>query len=250
MATASPGSVTPPVKKPLINESMNLKLAVGSMERQKGSTQLLSDVCQEFNLKRRALYDFTSIMERFGCCSRVYNERFIWNGLDLAKHSVALIEKHCTNIDDEREMLSLLDCSKDSSLPHIAQAIIALFLHMQVPTLNIKEVCTFFSESPEKYQTMLRKLYTVTSRLEVGGLLKRTQNSAEIRIVRNDPPQAMRISDLMNTASELKMQKLYEHRREVFQACQTSYDRTMFTSSSSSSCPSSTQQSASETMVV
>ena len=245
-STANAGDPRP--KRPLINESMNLRRSVAYMEAHRGTIHTLGNICQEFNLKRRVLYDFTSIMEKFGCCTRVSNEKFTWNGLNYAKDSILNLEKQCANIEDEQDILKVLDCSKDSSLPHIALAIIALFLHMKVPTLNIKEVCAFFCPNPGRYQTMLRKLYTVASRLEVGGLLARTANSAEIKIVKPTRGEAdcrsMSISDIMNTASELQMQKRYAQRRELFQACQSM--TTEKSSSSSSSCPSSTQPSASE----
>ena len=246
-------SFTRKEKKPLVNESMNLRRAVAAMEQNRGRMQCLGDICQRFNVKRRVLYDFTSIMERYGVCSRVNNERFLWNGLHTSESAIEQIEEYCMNVHDEKSMRNLLDCSRDSSLPHIGEAIITLFLHLKVSTLNIKEICTYLA-GPSKYHTMLRKLYTVASRLEVGGILKRTENSAEIKLVRNPNGKtinrSLKLSDMINTESELKMENVFEQRRRVFYSCQCLGDKSaVSTGYSHSSSGSSTQPSSPESAV-
>jgi hypothetical protein len=88
--------------------------------------------------------------------------------------------------------------------------------------LDLRQVGKLFSHRKTKYKTMLRKLYTVASSLEIAGIISRTSSVAEIRLNLNAkavPERSpMNVMSLLNTESELLNGQLYEARRKAFLA--------------------------------
>lgn len=212
------GTVEVKQKKPVINENRNLKIAVDRMEGQRGCVQMLPELCKVHNIKRRVLYDFVSIMEKFGCCTRVNNERFLWKGLHLAKDAFEKLEVKYQAVCDDTDVRASLCCDTDPSLPHISEVIMSLFCYLKVSTLNIREICQFLTNGGSKYQTMLRKLYTVAARLEVAGLVAKTNNSGEIKLCDNrlGGKKHIRLVDMINTEKELQMESMFTQRRKEY----------------------------------
>ena len=205
-------------KRPALSESMYLRAVCAEMEEKAGRSFLLPDLCETHGIKRRALYDFISMMEKFGCCTRVTNDHFVWNGLSEANATVSELQKKCEDISCSESVRQSLSCEKNSSLPHIGEVIITLFLYLRVPTLNIRDICSFLTRQTGKFETILRKVYTVAARLEVAGLVTRTQNNAEIKLCASKrmKEQKVGLADVINTHNELQMENIYVERRKAF----------------------------------
>ena len=209
----------PKSKRPTLSESMYLRAVCTEMEGQQGQSFFLPDLCKTHNVKRRALYDFISMMEKFGCCTRVTNEHFVWNGLKQATTAVSAIQKRCEDITCDEAVRQSLACDKNTSLPHIGEVIVTLFFYLHVSTLNIRDICSFLTRNTGKYETILRKVYTVSARLEVAGLISRTQNNAEIKLctsTRARERKSLALADMINTKNELQMESVYAERRKAF----------------------------------
>ena len=206
--------------KPLINDSLNITKFVQFVENNHNNFNhalSMGTICENFNIKRRVLYDFISILSRFDICSKVSNEQFLWYGLSRAKNAIQML-KNNVELNPDIVMKNDLDCTTDPSLPHIAVGLIELFFYLNVKLLDLRQACSFLATDQKKYKTLLRKLYTIAARLEVVNIVERTINVAEIRL--NYPAEqihALSIEQLVNTREELKAECVYSARRKFFE---------------------------------
>jgi hypothetical protein len=116
----------------------------------------------------------------------------------------------------------IFDCTTNSSIQYIGLSVIKLFLYLDTKFLDLRQVGKLFSNGKTKYKTMLRKLYTVASSLEIAGIISRTSSVAEIKLnfsAKDKPERSpMNVMSLLNTESELMNGQLYEARRKAFLA--------------------------------
>jgi hypothetical protein len=208
--------------KSSVNDAMILKLTTDKISQTKGRFFSINEVCASTFVKRRSLYDFLSIASIFGICRKLSKDSFEWNGL---QHVQETIENLRQNLEVEARISNLnqiFDCTLNSSIQSIAMSVIKLFLYLDTRFLDLRQVGKLFSQGRAKYKTMLRKLYTVASSLEIAGIVSRTNSVAEIRLnySAREPPQQspMNVRSLLNTESELIDTQLYEARRKMFMA--------------------------------
>jgi len=166
------------------NESLALKNLVMILERGPvGQRYNMTILCDLYQVKRRALYDFVVVGTTFGACSRKTNNDFEWLGLKKFMESIpAMAEKfevECSN----QSLESLFDCSDQPLLGKLATYIIKLFVYLHETKIDIRQAAKLFSQEGTKYKTMLRKLYTLISCFEVAGVITRTTFSGEIQLL-------------------------------------------------------------------
>ncbi|OHT12227.1 hypothetical protein TRFO_18030 [Tritrichomonas foetus] len=206
--------------KPLVNDSQNISVFVKFVESNQHFNQplSLSKMCEKFNIKRRVLYDFISILFRFEICSKISSEHFFWFGLEKSKNAITALKKDVENKSDE-ELRADLNCVAEPSLPHIAVAIIQLFFYLNVKLIDLRQACCFLAVDQKKYKTLLRKLYTVSARLEVAKIIEKTTNIAEVRLINfpETPNKILSIEQMMNTNEELKAESIYSARRKEYE---------------------------------
>jgi hypothetical protein len=108
----------------------------------------------------------------------------------------------------------------DSSVPRIAVSVVKLFFYLRVKFLDLRRVSRFFAERRTKYKTMLRKVYTVASCLEIVGIVKKTSVVSQIQLsIPLDSEISaleLNITSLLNTKEEVEEQKTCERRRREF----------------------------------
>lgn len=237
--------------KSSISDSQKISHIVNYMETKldsaKDRSQLkfsMRDLCDQFNIRRRVFYDFISILSEFSCCSKIFAEQFVWYGLRNANQCLIEIRNEMEryskdeSIPDSELKLSM-NCLNKTSLPHIAIALVKLFFYLNTKKLDLREACKFLiSSDPKKYNTLLRKLYTVSSRLQVAGILTKTLNVAEVKICDFDPPQpnfTIQFRNLINTDEELANEQRFSMRRKEYDSVVSPKTTDNSSSSSSSS---------------
>ena len=242
-------------KKSPVSDSENISHIVHFIEVEPNKSFSVNKLCNDFKIKRRVLYDFVSILSEFGCCTKIYAEKFEWFGLSALNKKIndmkATFDKESRILKDN-QIRDSFDCVTNTSLPQIAVCIIKLFFYLNVKTLDLREACKFFvMKDPAKYNTLLRKMYTVSSRLKVVGILSETLNTAEIHLcnfesqANNDSSNSrnVKINNLINTDQELKIEQIYSQRRKEFESFQKpGSNGSSFASSSSSSSSTSTSK--------
>jgi hypothetical protein len=111
--------------------------------------------------------------------------------------------------------------SIDPSLQRLAVAIIKLFFYLRVKFLDLRKVGRLFSQRNTKYKTMLRKLYTVATGLELTGIIQKTRVVSEIQLVAplegdHDVIQ-LGLGSILNTKEELEEEHACARRRQEFE---------------------------------
>lgn len=205
------------------------------MEKNIGASLKISYVCEKFAIKRRIVYDFISIYAAFNVCRRYESDLFEWYGLKSIQGNFSKIKESVK--EETRPLISAFSCADDCSLPTIAKFIVSLFFYLSVKCLDLREACALLSAERGNYKTILRKIYTVAMRLEVGKIVSKTKKVAEIRLIdwkEDSHFSSFHIRSFINTAEELNAHRILMQRRQE-------YDRIVSQKSfiSSSQCSSS-----------
>ncbi|OHT04960.1 hypothetical protein TRFO_27468 [Tritrichomonas foetus] len=173
---------TEPIKSPL-NDTALLKSIITSIECEGDNLLNMNTVCDKHKAKRRGLYDFLSIGSVFGICSKATPDSFRWHGLEKYKDEMPKIQAQVEQQAKAKySLMHIFDCSFNSSLQNIALSVVKLFFYLNEDSLDLRQVGKLFSQGKTKYKTMLRKLYTVASSLEIVGIISKTSTVAEIKL--------------------------------------------------------------------
>lgn len=202
-------------KKTSITETLNMKDAVQEMERKIGQKLSLNYFCEKFNIKRRVLFDFLSIMNGLHICTRYSNEEFQWNGTKLDYTLLSKIKKNSKQ--DNRPIRQIFICNDKIGLNFVCFNLISLFIYLNCSVLDLKKVAKLFAPSGPALRTMLRKMYTISSSLETIGFISRTGKPAEIKLSEiffKSTANDVAISSLLNSYNEDEI--IYDRRRKEF----------------------------------
>jgi hypothetical protein len=203
-----------------INEALALRAMVAELELNKCKMISSNELAQQFNVKRRTVHDFLSICSVYMICRRYPHRVIEWLGLDRSTAAANSIRSQALAEGDKSDILTMFNYSSEPTLQHIASTFVKLFFYLNVKHLDVRRVAELFGQGKTKYKTMLRKLYTVVSGLEVAGIVRRTDVVSEIWV--NVPLEAPSKSNqftlisVLNSAEEFAQQRKYEARRKEF----------------------------------
>lgn len=204
-------------RKTSINETHNMKDAVLEMEERIGQKLSLNYFCEKYDIKRRVLFDFLSIMNGLHICTRYSNEEFQWNGTKLDITMLSKIKKNAKS--DDRPIQQIFNCNDKIGLNFVCYNLISLFFFLDSEVLDLKKVAKLFAPTGPALRTMLRKMYTISSSLETIGFISRTGKPAEIKlspIFFSSTPTDVAIPSLLNSYNEDEI--IYAKRRKEFDA--------------------------------
>lgn len=203
------------------NESNHLRTVIEEINRRPRRVYEICELCLEHNIKRRGIYDFLSISTAFGICKKVSSDKFEWIGLNNFESMIQQVARFVEVEAKVRTIGEMFNCSINSSLQNMALCVVKLFLYLGVKFLDLRQVGKLFSGGVAKYKTMLRKLYTIVSCLEIAGIVSRTNTAAEIKFnfttLLNQPKTSISMQSLLNTEEELETESVYERRRKEFE---------------------------------
>jgi hypothetical protein len=205
------------------NESLPLKNLITVLEKGSRDKQYnITFLCESNNVKRRALYDFIVIASAFHACYRKTNNEFEWRGLRVFQEAIPTMAKQFETECVSQSILTLFDCSNQPTLAKLAVSLIQLFAYLHENIIDIRQAAKLFAQKGAKYKTMLRKLYTVISCLEVADVVSRTNSSAEIKLLVpfTQHKSIYSIQNLIQTKddSSLSNDKIYETRRVQYKS--------------------------------
>ena len=178
------------------NETLKLKAAISKIDSGTNKIVNVNRISQEFNVKRRSLYDFLSVASLFGICTKTMNDTFFWNGFTHLQAKIQEIYDEFDSKNGFKSVSQLFNINFSSSLQSLAFNIVILFHYQKVDTIDLREVAKLW-QGTGKYKTMLRKLYTVSACLEVARIIEKTNKVAEIMLsLRLNPSEKTQISSI------------------------------------------------------
>lgn len=205
----------------IANDTNMLRKTIKTISQSSKSVFGINEVCSEFGIKRRGLYDFLSVSAIFDVCKKTTNDEFLWIGLGGIEGKLKEIQGRLENDAKETSMLDLFNCATNSSIQNVSICVIRLFLYLNVKCLDLREVGKLFCQKRCKYKTMLRKLYTVASSLEIAGIISRTVLVAEIKLnfgPEHDEQSTMDVRSLLNSGTETNNGQNYVERRAAYES--------------------------------
>lgn len=179
------------------------------------------DLVIQFRVRRRSLHDFLSICSVYGICRQDPDTKPEWLGLDQSTAAIDSIRARILAERDDSDLLKRFSHSSGQTLPHIATSVVELFFYLNVKNLDVRHVARLFGHGKRRYKTMLPKLYTVVTGLELVGIVSRTAAGPAIRL--NAPLQTpaksnqFAVSSLLHSAEEEAQLRRYEARMREFE---------------------------------
>lgn len=207
--------------KAIANDTNLLKKTIETISQSPRKMFGINGVCSAFGIKRRGLYDFLSVSTIFGVCRKANSDEFEWIGLGGIEKKLKEISDGLERDATTASVLELFNCATNSSIQNVSVCVIRLFLYLNVRCLDLREIGKLFCQKRCKYKTMLRKLYTVASSLEIAGIISRTAVVAEIKLNFNpagEERKAMDVRSLLNKSSDTEKEQRYAERREAYEA--------------------------------
>ncbi|EAY11215.1 hypothetical protein TVAG_127220 [Trichomonas vaginalis G3] len=134
---------------------------------------------------KRRFYDAINILDAIGCCTRMDNDTFLWNGLSNVNTFIQHLVEQNSVYSEKQELAKILPEQDVINLKIMTQQFILCFIALQYQQLNIKEVSNYFSRNSDHFKTIVCKLYQITHVLTSIGIIDKTKKSGEYKISDN-----------------------------------------------------------------
>jgi hypothetical protein len=181
----------------------------------------IDTLAHEFGIRRRCLYDFISICNVFGICQRDSNGSMEWIAANRSVQTVNSLRCEAEREATNSEIKEVFNAALDSTIQRIAVTLVKLFFYLRVKFLDLRQVSRLFAQRKTKYKTMLRKVYTVVTGLEVLGIVRKTSVVAEIQLTvpldSENSELSLKVASLLNTDEQISHEKVCAKRRQEFQ---------------------------------
>jgi hypothetical protein len=204
-----------------MNDSLALQRIFQHLESSPGAVRSLDDLAHDFGIRRRGLYDFIRICSVFGMCQRPANSYVEWTGSSRSAAHVNAIRADAQQEPSEANIKDVFNYDMDPSLQRIAVGLVKLFFYLCVKFLDLRQVSRMFAQRNTKYKTMLRKVYTVATGLEILGIVRKTNAVSEIQLIvpldSEDSELGWNVSSILNSKEQIERQKVGEKRRRDFE---------------------------------
>jgi hypothetical protein len=144
----------------------------------------------------------------------------VWIAVSRCAPVVNSIRRDAQEAPPNSEIKEVFNAALDSSIQRIAVALVKLFFYLRVKFLDLRRVSRLLAQGTSKYKTMLRKVYTVATTLEILGIVKKTNVVAEIQLrIPLDSEtcdMTLKVASLLNTDDQVKQEMMYDRRRREF----------------------------------
>lgn len=162
--------------------SNSIQALVNQLEREPETAHSIPQFCRKFQVKRRRLYDVINVFTAIGCATRHGVDAIMWHGRAHALEFLTETSRQMEVQNPEKTLCELFPAEKCVGLPSLTVSFVFLFGAMQVETLDLREVSSFFSRETVRYKSTLCKLYQITLILGAIGVIQRTTNVCEVKI--------------------------------------------------------------------
>lgn len=205
------------------NETAALKHLIRSISAFPPKIYSTNELSQQYNCKRRGMFDFLCVGNIFQVCRKISNENFEWLGYHNVKNVLISIAQSQDVHSKSSVIEDVFDCVNTSSLSNLAFCVVKLFFFLNTECLDIRQISKLFSRNGAKYKAMLRKLYTVITGLELCEIVSRTNNVAEIKFryplssfYEKKDTNLLSINSMLNTTEDLEEENMFKARRSKF----------------------------------
>jgi hypothetical protein len=144
----------------------------------------------------------------------------VWLAVSRCFQTVNSIRNEAQAEGTNSETKEIFHASADSSIQRIAVAMVKLFFYLHVKFLDLRKVSRLFTQENTKYKTILRKVYTIATGLEILGIVRKTSAVAEIQLnvpLDSEAPSAsFNLPSLLNTEEQVAQEQAYDRRRREF----------------------------------
>ena len=168
-------------QKEQVNDSTILQNISDHFEGSNTNVFVISELGNYFKVNKRTIKDFINVCVAFNVCRKINNDAFEWYGYNNIPQTIQKFEKEIKTCSFYHGMLDLFNCSMNGSLENISISVVKLFLYLNRKYLDVHNIAKLFSQNQCKYNTMLRKLYTVGICLRICGVISKTNKVSEFK---------------------------------------------------------------------
>lgn len=182
---------------------------------------IISELGTYFNVNKRTIKDFINVCVAFNVCRKINNDAFEWYGYSNILETIEKFEKEIKTCSFYHGIFDLFNCSLNGSLENISISVVKLFIYLNKKYLDVHNIAKLFAQGQCKYNTMLRKLYTVGICLRICGVISKTNKVSEFKYnyhrIHIRPTEGMRrIQYILNTEEEIKEYMEFNRRMKIF----------------------------------
>jgi hypothetical protein len=203
-----------------MNDGVALRRILRYLELGPKRQHAIDTLAHDFGIRRRSLYDFISIFCVFGICRRDANGSVEWVAMNCSIQIVNTLRCEAEREAPNSEIKEVFNAALDSSIQRIARSLVKLFFYLRVKFLDLRQVSRLFAQWNTKYKTMLRKVYTIATSLEILGIVKKTNVVAEIQLIvpldSEIREPTLNVQGLLNTYDQISHEKVCDRRRRQF----------------------------------
>ena len=143
----------------------------------------ISQVCEEYKIQRRRLYDVINVLESVGCIKKTTVDAFQWAGFSNIPQTINKLLESFGYPNSAFLYSKLFSHNQHISIATLTQYFLICFFVFNRPSLDIKQVAIFLSKENGRYKTTLCKLYQVTHILESAGIIEKSIIPGELSLV-------------------------------------------------------------------
>jgi hypothetical protein len=168
-------------------------------------TQTMAELHQQFQFKRRRLYDVTNILIILGAAVRSGFEEIRWLGQGAILPCLVRHKQAMDVMNRAIPLWVLFPPDNCVSFATLAMAVLMMFPAVGTERLSLRDISAFFSRDTQRYKTTICKLYQITVILCALGIVQRTESPSEVRLM---PPYTCLLADDPVGGNPMSMSRL------------------------------------------
>ena len=157
---------------PLSGESLTMANIIDYLEKRKNSEYVdVNDIVSYFCIRRKAIFDFMSIMTAIGAATRLSGTQYKWNGATVLGEAKTFMRQARQDISKPTSVFEKFACAKDASLGNITLNLLKLLAYLGRTTFALKDAATTFVQGDSRFPSMLRRLITICQSLQATNIM-------------------------------------------------------------------------------
>lgn len=212
-----------PKKEPVAvsGDVLTMTGVIEYLEKRKNATSIdVNDIVSYFCIRRKAIFDFMSIMAALGCATRLSGTSYKWNGADVLDEAKAFMRQAKHDIEKEVSMLEKFACAKDASLGNITLNLLKLLAYLGRTTIGMKDVANLFVQGDARFSSMLRRLIAICNSLHATNIMKYNADSDTAELTKMELIQI--VEEVSPNSAECE-KRWNDFRKDISAYAQVSY---------------------------
>ena len=151
-----------------------------SLDSEIGVQKSITKISQQFNIKRRRLYDIVNVLVSTGICKKGEFDCIIWCGKDQIFQTISKLFKEREIGDHKKSIDELFPVDICVGVPNLTINFLLIYFALEAKCLDIRIIATLFSRGTTRMKTTLSKLYQISYILCSIGITKRNTQVCEV----------------------------------------------------------------------